>query len=118
MPKLEVLAKELESLGKANLKDVIAHVRDDNYSRERLIKELIAAKCRFFAGKLATGVYDAEEVEAKTPRVKAVLEKRNALKQEKLKAKADLLKSNNSKKVKKGAIKNDTRKISKTTKKD
>ena len=63
MPKLEDLAKELETMidRKAELSGLITHVRDDNYNRDLLLKELINHKLRYFAQKLKSGYYELIE---------------------------------------------------------
>jgi hypothetical protein len=60
MSQLEELARELESLHdrQDELKEVIAHARDDSYDRATLTQELIDARLGFFAHKLATEYYD------------------------------------------------------------
>jgi len=125
MPKLEELAKELESLGKDNLKDIIAHVRDDNYDHFRLVKELTAAKCTFFAWKLRVGAYGNVTVPATSHKILAIVQKRQEEKAVKLKAKAERIKASKAKAAKeskvtklKSAIKNDIKPISETSEKN
>lgn len=55
IPKLEELARELETL---NQKDLATKARNDSYPRGELIKELIAAKLKLFAAKISSGYYD------------------------------------------------------------
>lgn len=61
MPKLEILAQELETVaaGKGcDWRGLVFRVRDDHYSRDALIEELKAMKLKFFADKLASRYYD------------------------------------------------------------
>lgn len=67
LPKLEILARELETIQKGqdkNLSDIIYHARNDNYPQKELIDELIKAELRFFAGKVASGYYLLKETNA------------------------------------------------------
>ena len=72
-PILEELAKELETLQKGSAekgevkdyKDLIAHARDNGYSRALLISELVAAKLKYFADKVAARYYEAKTEETK-----------------------------------------------------
>jgi len=58
-PKLEKLAKELETQPTAEaMKVIIEHVRDNDYLRYKLVRELRLAKMGYFAGKLENGYYD------------------------------------------------------------
>lgn len=60
LPNLEVLARELESLGKPGLQELVANVRDNEFRRDILIRDLQKLKLNFFAKKLASGFYDAQ----------------------------------------------------------
>lgn len=64
-PRLELLAKELESVAKGkniDLSEIIAHCRDDNYNEALLVKELMENGLRFFAKKLILKQYDTETI--------------------------------------------------------
>lgn len=70
-PKLEVLAKELETLrdGKGmKINDLIKKCRNDDYPREFLVRDLTEAELGFFAEKVAYGYYELNtgETDAKT----------------------------------------------------
>ncbi len=60
MPKLEELARELESIHdrKEELVPLVEHTRDDSYDRDLLLQEILDAKLGYFAAKLAKGYYD------------------------------------------------------------
>jgi hypothetical protein len=58
MAKLEQLAKELESLNRPDLEELIENVRNDNFRTAILIRDLTVYKLKFFANKLASGHYD------------------------------------------------------------
>lgn len=72
-PILEELAKELETLQKGSAekgevkdyKDLIAHSRNDGYSRALLISELVAAKLKYFADKVTARYYESKTAETK-----------------------------------------------------
>ena len=58
-PMLEKLAKELETQPTADLMiTIIQHVRDNEYPRYKLVRELRSAKMGYFAEKLQVGYYD------------------------------------------------------------
>lgn len=61
-PKLERLARELETMRNPQLDELIAHVRNDKYDRETLIRELVDARLRFFANRLKEMYYDQEDL--------------------------------------------------------
>lgn len=57
--KLERLAKEIETQPNANdLKDIIEHIRNNEYPRYKLIEEMRSAKLSYFAQKLQIGYYE------------------------------------------------------------
>lgn len=58
LPKLERLAREIESMNNPNLTSIVAHIRDDKYDRVKLAEELTEARCRFFAMRLMENYYD------------------------------------------------------------
>lgn len=72
-PILEELAIELETLQRGaaekgepvDYKDLMAHVRNDGYSRSLLIQELKGAKLKFFADKVFSGYYEKKTRETK-----------------------------------------------------
>jgi len=60
-PKLEILAKELETLrdGKGlKIDDLIKKCRNDDYPRKFLVRDLEESNLGFFAEKLAYGYYE------------------------------------------------------------
>jgi hypothetical protein len=59
MPKLEVLARELETFtDRKDLARVIEHIRNDAYPIDGIVRELIALKMKYFAQKLKSGYYE------------------------------------------------------------
>lgn len=65
LPKLERLARELTSVAEGqgrNLDQLLKHIRDDSYDRQRLYQELVNNKLKFFAHKLMMGQYDSGEL--------------------------------------------------------
>lgn len=57
-PKLEILARELESMRQERLHDLIKKCRNDDYPREFLIRDLKEADLGFFAEKVTYGYYE------------------------------------------------------------
>lgn len=57
-PKLDILAKELESMHDDSLAGLIKKCRNDDYPREFLIRDLKEANLGFFAEKVAYGYYE------------------------------------------------------------
>lgn len=62
LPKLERLAREIETMQDPELASLVLHARDNMYDRDTLIQELIDAHLRFFAKKLKDGYYDENPV--------------------------------------------------------
>ena len=71
MAKLEELAKELQTilknsdeeleekeLSRERIKEIISHVKNDEYNREILIQELVDANLGWFASKLKNRYFD------------------------------------------------------------
>ena len=58
LPKLETLAKELESMRNDNLIGLIKKCRNDDYPKDALVRDLKEAKLGFFADKVAYGYYE------------------------------------------------------------
>ncbi len=62
-PKLETLARELETIRDGQKKDIgwlIENARNDNYPRHALIADLVLVELKFFAKKVESGYYDKE----------------------------------------------------------
>lgn len=58
LPKLETLAKELESMRDEKLAGLIKKCRNDDYPKDALVRDLKEAKLSFFADKVAYGYYE------------------------------------------------------------
>ncbi len=78
IPKLEELARELETLNRPDLAGLISQVRDDSFDRANLIDQMLALQLGFPASKLKNGYYDSnyaaycqhlEELSNPTPEV-------------------------------------------------
>ena len=60
---LEVLAKEITTIGTGKGKDysdLIYNIRNNEYPREELIRDLINNQLKYFAGKLHDGYYERQ----------------------------------------------------------
>ena len=58
LPKLEILARELESMRDEKLIGLIKKCRNDDYPKDALVRDLKEAKLKFFADKVSYGYYE------------------------------------------------------------
>jgi len=58
LPKLEILARELESMRDKKLIGLIKKCRNDDYPKDALVRDLKEAKLKFFADKVSYGYYE------------------------------------------------------------